>query len=295
VSETSSSSPVFYDPRGRRRRHARRTYLAIGILATTLAVLFIASVLANPLLPRLNLRPLPNLPHATDIQPGPGKFYLQLRVRPKQRRQKSSCKKRYRKPGDSVKAFGAYFDHSTAGLYTFAAPASFSAKQLAIGFYINWDESSFASLERNLDHLDWVVPQWVYIRDNNPGEGPLQTEIDAKALNLIREKRPQTQVLPMIQNLNDEEWQKDVLARAVGDEESRQRLINALAQFVEQNKFAGVCVDFEEVTKETQPNLLLFMQELHAAFQPHGWSLCRPFPSATRIGITATTRRPRTI
>src|SRR5712691_11250748 len=111
------SSPVFYDPRGRRWRHVKRTYLALGVIITTLAAIFIASVLSNPLLPRFNPRPLPSLPHAKDLKP----------IAP---------------PPTNT-----------------PLPASFSSKSLAIGFYINWDESSLSSLQRNLDHLDWVVPQ----------------------------------------------------------------------------------------------------------------------------------------
>ena len=67
----SSNSPVFFDPRGRRWRRVRRTYLALGIAVTAITGIFIASVLANPLLPRLNLRQLQNLPRATDIKPQP--------------------------------------------------------------------------------------------------------------------------------------------------------------------------------------------------------------------------------
>src|SRR5207237_8694346 len=162
------------------------------------------------------------------------------------------------------------------------APASFNAKQLAIGFYIDWDESSYSSLERNLDHLDWVLPQWVHLVNAKPDERPIADELNdgqaLKALNLIRQKRPQTSILPMLQNLDDEKWEKDLLARAVGDEDSEQRLINALSEFVEQNKFAGVCVDFEEATKDMQPNLLRFMQELYAAFKPRGWIVAQAVP-----------------
>ena len=82
----------------------------------------------------------------------------------------------------------------------------------------------------------------------------------------------------MVQNLNDEKWEADVLAREVGDENSRQKLINALSEFVEQNKFAGVCIDFEEATKDTQPNLLRFMQELYAAFKSRGWIVAQAVP-----------------
>src|SRR5882672_9082788 len=71
MSEKLPNSPVFYDPRGRRWRHVRRTYLALGIAVTAITAIFIASVLANPLLPRLNLRPLQNLPRSSDIKPQP--------------------------------------------------------------------------------------------------------------------------------------------------------------------------------------------------------------------------------
>jgi len=71
------------------------------------------------------------------------------------------------------------------------------------------------------------------------------TEIDPPALDLIRETRPQIRILPMVQNLIDEKWDPELLARAVANDESRQRLIKALTTFVEQNKFGGVCIDLK--------------------------------------------------
>ncbi|HVS20307.1 MAG TPA: glycosyltransferase [Pyrinomonadaceae bacterium] len=273
------SSPVFYDPRGRRWRRVKRTYLALGVVVTALAAIFIASVLSNPLLPRFNLRPLPSLPHAKDLKPTapvlPAKNFRDLEAKKAQERLNDESKKTRMPPGQRAALLPIVPPPSNTPL---PAPASFSSKSLAIGFYINWDESSLSSLQRNLDHLDWVVPQWVHIVDSKNGSSPIETDIHAPALNLIREKRPQIQILPMVQNLNDEKWEKDVLARAVADEDSRQRLTSALTQFVEQNKFAGVCMDFEEPTKDTQPNLLRFMQELHAAFQARSWVVVQAVP-----------------
>src|SRR5437016_13205297 len=105
------------------------------------------------------------------------------------------------------------------------APASFGAKQLTIGFYIDWDESSYSSLERNLNSLDWVMPQWVHLVPAKPGESPIADDITGtdvsemehsqalKALNLVRQRRPQISIIPMVQNLNDEKWSADLLAR----------------------------------------------------------------------------------
>jgi spore germination protein YaaH len=143
---------------------------------------------------------------------------------------------------------------------------------------VNWDESSYASLKRNLDHLDWVITEWAHLQDSPNQTNPLATQIDAPALNLIRLTRPQIQVLPMVQNLVDEKWNSELLARAVADEPSRQTLVNNLLSFVTDNKFAGICVDFEEPTAATRPNLLTFMQELHAAFQARGLAVAQAFP-----------------
>jgi cellulose synthase/poly-beta-1,6-N-acetylglucosamine synthase-like glycosyltransferase/peptidoglycan/xylan/chitin deacetylase (PgdA/CDA1 family)/spore germination protein YaaH len=272
------SSPVFYDPRGRRWRHVRRTYLALGIAVTAITAVFIASVLANPLLPRLNLRPLQNLPRSSDIKPQPPAILPNAREA-KAKKAQDLLREELAKTRVVPARRSELTPIVPAPVNTpLPAPASFTAKQLAIGFYINWDESSYASLERNLDHLDWVVAQWAHLVDSKNGSNPLSLELDAKALNLIRERRPQTSIIPMVQNLSDEKWETDVLARAVADEPSRQRLVTALSQFVEENKFAGICVDFEEPGRDIQPNLLKFMQELHAAFQTRGWLVLQAVP-----------------
>lgn len=66
--EKQSSSPVFYDPRGRRWKRVRRTWLALAIFVTIIVAIFIASVLANPSLAPPTLRPLKNL---GEIKPKP--------------------------------------------------------------------------------------------------------------------------------------------------------------------------------------------------------------------------------
>jgi cellulose synthase/poly-beta-1,6-N-acetylglucosamine synthase-like glycosyltransferase/peptidoglycan/xylan/chitin deacetylase (PgdA/CDA1 family)/spore germination protein YaaH len=251
----------------------RRTYLALAVVVTTVAAIFIASVVVKPQLPLFPLRPVPALP-----KPKPPVLTLNAREQ-KANKAQAELQKALAQTRVVPSRRSELMPIVPAPLSTpLPAPLSFTSKQLAIGFYINWDESSYASLERNLDHLDWVVAQWAHIVDVKSGNSPIEVELDAKALNLIRQQRPQTSILPMIQNLNDEKWENDVLARAVADEDSRQRLIAALSQFVEQNKFAGICVDFEEPTKETQPNLLRFMQELYAAFRPHGWIVVQAVP-----------------
>jgi cellulose synthase/poly-beta-1,6-N-acetylglucosamine synthase-like glycosyltransferase/peptidoglycan/xylan/chitin deacetylase (PgdA/CDA1 family)/spore germination protein YaaH len=256
--------------------------LAIGVLATIVAGIFIASVLANPFLPTPSLRPLQNLPRASDIKPQPRQEMPTAREakakKAQQDLQKELAKTRV-VPGRRPELMQIAPPPAGTPL---PKPASFGARDLTVGFYIDWDESSFSSLERNLQSLDWVMPQWAHLVNAKPGESPLANELNdpqaIKALNLIREKRPDLAIIPMVQNLTDETWEKKLLADAVADEPTRQRLIDAITSFVEQNKFAGICLDFEEPAPETQPNLLKFVQELHAQFKPRGWVLTQAVP-----------------
>ncbi len=272
-----SNTPVFFDPAGRRWRRTRRLGLAFAVLFTSLAAIFIASVLANPLLPHLNLRPLAALPHISDIKP---KSLSAVR-NPSVQKAKHAAAALRRELAKTKRVLPATRATQTALVPAPATPAlppSNPNKPLAIGFYVNWDESSYASLKRNLDQLDWVITEWAHLQENSDASSPLVTQVDAPALNLIRLTRPQVRILPMVQNLVNEKWNSDLLARSVGDEGARQRLVNTLLQFVTENKFAGICVDFEEPTAATRPNLLTFMQELHAAFGAQGLTVAEAVP-----------------
>ena len=82
----------------------------------------------------------------------------------------------------------------------------------------------------------------------------------------------------MIHNSNEGKWDSAALAHAVAGDAARRRLLEGLIQFVDQNGFGGVCIDFEEVPATSQANLLHFMQELHSSFQSRGWIVAHAVP-----------------
>lgn len=272
----TTEPPVFFDPRGRRWRRVKRTWLSLAVIITTLAAIFVISVIINPLLPRLNLPSAKSLPHAKD---------LKLKLLPpapreqKARRAEAELRRELQKanivPGQKPAQMHIAPAPSAPSLPLAPTGSSPEAKSLAIGFYVNWDDSSYASLKRNLTHLDWVVPEWVRLKD---GPDPIVRDIDPRALDLIRRERPSTLILPLVQNYQNEEWNSELLARAVGDEQARQRLIASLTQLVAENNFAGVCIDLEEVPPASQAALYSFMQELHAAFRARGLVVAQAVP-----------------
>jgi peptidoglycan-N-acetylglucosamine deacetylase len=259
---------VFHDPAGKRRRHVRRLGLTVAVLVSTLAAVFVASILINPILPRLDLKQVAALPKAGDVRlPLPPALVSRREVRAK----RAAAELRR-----ATKASVAVPPESKA--VARPAPSSVAGpdpKPLALGFYVNWDDSSYQSLKRHLDRLDRVVPEWIRLQ---AGDQPVVGEIDARALELIRRTKPQTPIIPMIHNSKGGKWEPTTLAAAVADDGARQRLIDGLTQFVSVNNFQGVCVDFEEVPESSQPHLLKFMRQLHAAFQPRRWAVMQAVP-----------------
>jgi cellulose synthase/poly-beta-1,6-N-acetylglucosamine synthase-like glycosyltransferase/peptidoglycan/xylan/chitin deacetylase (PgdA/CDA1 family)/spore germination protein YaaH len=268
-----ASSPVFYDPAGRRWRKVRRAWLVLAVLITALVVVFITSVLVNPLLPHFNLRPVAALPHPKDLKPK----QLTVLTNPREHKAKQAREALREALAKTKNVIPAQKPVQTAPLPgPPVQPTVKSAERpLSIGFYVNWDESSYASLKRNLDQLDWVVAEWSHLQDN---DHPLAINVDVPALNLIRADHPQTRVLPMVQNLKNEKWDSELLAHWIRDEPSRQQLIQAITTFVEQNNFGGACIDFEEPPVSAQSNLLTFIQEIHAAFAARHWILTQAVP-----------------
>lgn len=254
----------------------RRFGWLFGAAITLLVVTFVASVLINPVLPRLDLRQVAALPNATDTRLQPPVIVTN---RPQQRalRANAALQRTLAKtpavPGRRPSQIKVAPPKPNIPIIQPLLPNG--AKPLAIGFYVNWDDSSYQSLKRNLAEMDWVVPEWLRLQ---AGANPIAQEIDPRALDLIRRTRPALPILPMIHNSKEGKWESATLAAQIADEAARTRLINGLVQFVADNRFQGVCIDFEEVPQGSQPKLLQFMQALHATFREHNWIVTQAIP-----------------
>ncbi len=259
-----SEGPVFFDPRGQRQRHVRGTTWFFAGLTTVLAVVGVASVLIHPLLPDLGLRHLPGMPHAADVHPLPAPPAPPTAAAQRARRAQLELAKVRKK----IQAPAARAQPAQPTTPPTPHP-------LAIGFYVNWDDSSYESLHRHLASLDEVVPEWLRLQD---GPQPLVPEIEPRALTLIRRDKPQVPILPMLHNSKQGKWDPMALVHAVKDASHRAALVEALVAFTRQNGFAGVVLDFEEVPEASQANLLAFVNELHAAFAAHGWLVEQALP-----------------
>lgn len=259
-------NPIFFDPTGRRAIHVSRVVLFAGVLSTLLAAACAISLFVWPSMVGLHIGEHNRTRHALanvkaadpELLKPAAKLAAEVRAR--------------------QKLLHPPRTHAGKAASAHAPPPSLdkpAGRPLAIGFYVNWDDSSYASLKRTLPTLDWVIPTWMSV------SGPdmaLHTSVDAKALNLIRSKKPSTPILPLLQNAANTQWDGPGLARMLADPALRQARIAQIVSFLAANRFQGVTVDFEEVPTEAQPDFKAFLSELSDAFGPHGWGIVLSVP-----------------
>ena len=229
--------PVFYEPKGKRWKRIRLIGLSAGVIVCAFLGIFLCSLFITPYLPDFRIRAKTILPQGSEQTVIP------------------------------VEVADSEIPANTA--------EKSSARPKTIAFYVNYDDTSYASLKRNIQNIDWFAPEWMRLQDS--GES-LVLDFDPKALELIHKEKPSMPILPLVQNYKDEVWNSEILARAVATKESRQKLIDALSKVVEDNKFAGLTVDLEEVPKASQANLFEFMKSLYVAFHARGWMVAQAVP-----------------
>src|SRR5262245_11195285 len=256
-----NSHQVFYDPKGRRKKGIRFTWIVICISVTALAASFIIRIITLPAMPQLNLNQVNNSSIVSEIN---NQEQKEQEIAPNR-----TLTKHRRRPFPFENAF-----MSEKASFT-ASQRNADPKPIAIGFYVNWDNSSYLSLERNLAELDLLVPQWLRIEDS---AAQVVLETDKKARELIRRKKSHLPIIPMIQNSKGGEWDVTALVHAIENKANREKLIATLARLIADNKWQGICIDFEKVPKDAQPNLLRFMRELHDLSNQQGWLVIQAVP-----------------
>ncbi|MHA6722685.1 glycosyltransferase [Sphingomonas sp. RS2018] len=225
--------PIFLDPTGRRGRWAKRI-LAIAILLILLGGVIFASTLVSVPRGRDLALPLPQ-PHAAAMRGTPPRHGL------------------------------------AAWLPRIKAPAASSP--LSVGFYVPGDESSIASLRRNVAALDWVVPATVTITGR---KHDLTVDPDPAFARMIAAMPHPPRVLPMVQNYDRGTWDGAAAAALFADPAARAQMIARLAAVAARPGNGGLVLDFEALPTTAMPRYLAFIRVLRAAL-----------PAGRQLAVTA--------
>jgi peptidoglycan-N-acetylglucosamine deacetylase len=277
----SITPPVFHDVTGRRWRRIRRVALVIGALTTLAAAAIVTGILVPPILPALadNFRVKRNLTVAPRF------------VTTRRDRERLAAKRRLfialerRRPALAVHSpflpvrqrIAELRRDAAAVLDSKGSPSGSSAANSpavrgeVAGFYVNWDDNSFASFKAHAAALDWVVCEWGFL---TPRGDSVSLAIDRKVL-YVAQRQPaghRPRVLLMLGNFDSRAKLFDAvrLRALLGSQRARASVIAQLLTAVEQYGLAGVTLDFEEVPSDLDGAVASFAEQLHTALQSKG-------------------------
>ncbi len=145
------------------------------------------------------------------------------------------------------------------------------AQPIMAGFYVNWDENSYASLDRNIKKLDWVVGEWAFV---DPSGDSLRIGIDRKVIERDTVEppghRPQLIILVSNYETGARDFRAGALNRLLGRPASRAKAIAQLRSTVRAFGLGGVLIDFEvgPGAADIHEPSLAFTRQLRSVLEP---------------------------
>jgi cellulose synthase/poly-beta-1,6-N-acetylglucosamine synthase-like glycosyltransferase/peptidoglycan/xylan/chitin deacetylase (PgdA/CDA1 family)/spore germination protein YaaH len=239
---------VFHDPKGRRWPRLRRTLVLLGIFVFLAIILFVQALYVSPQL---------RLPASVRRLKG------QLKALQMATQKQNAAEK------ETDQSWLKFYPTTAAGQERIAKLREMvhtrkdKFSEIRLGFYENWDENSYTSLEKHADQLTHVCPDWMTITD---GLGTLKVDADARVEHLAAAKG--LVLMPLLSNDVDDVWQPEAVeGLAMGpDDRKNQFIVNLLSQ-LESAKAGGVVIDWEELDpahkKEITDLLIKMADALH--------------------------------
>ena len=219
--------PIFYDEQRRRWRRTSRVLEISGAIFTLLVITFFISILISPRLP------VPLLPtNRSMLHPviEKGRTRITLKRTGRQRR---------------VESLGQM-------------PETYDPLRAA--FYVSWDPTSLAALQQHFRDIDLLIPERLH---SITASGRLDVEADPKLaawLQTLQQQNPPIKIptMPLLNNSDGTNWLTDEMAAMLKDPAARQHLSDQAVQYLAQNHYAGMVVDFEEIPEKSQKDFSRF-------------------------------------
>lgn len=129
------------------------------------------------------------------------------------------------------------------------------------GYYVTYDDTSFESLQQNVQQLDIVSPYFYHLTPS----GTIKSFAEPETTQFLQSNG--VKVVPLIQN--ESRWGE--FTKTLETPEKRDAVVSLLVDLVESNGYDGIHIDFEAVNESDRDLLSDFMRRLDLAFSPRGW------------------------
>jgi peptidoglycan-N-acetylglucosamine deacetylase len=248
--------PVFFDPDQKRWPRLRRGIFAAAFACSVLAGVLILGILVNPVLPALDLPSASLLPRASHLAPPRAEPLLPATPRTlRLAKQRLELERRQRRQGvERVRG---------------TTPSGARAP-VSIGFFVNWDDSSFNSLKENLSGLDLLVCEWLHLAS---ADGSLLEDNPAREAQVaayVRQRRPDLPIMPLVNNCEGTTWDAAKVGALSRNPAARARFTEQALAFVQRGHYRGLSLDLEEVPRVAYPGFYRLVEEVGRAFHGAG-------------------------
>ena len=262
MAEPPVQSFIFYDPSGKRWTRFQRAVQTFGIAFFLLLAVFVLALFANYKLPAIGL------PEAQLGTPAQTEVRSIVRGEKVERNIPFKTQRDMRKDARDLK----YVRSSSPVMNPKKAAVVGEGRPYVFGFYVNWDPASIVSLRINLAHLTHLVPEWFILQNAN---GDIDDQSDPTVVTIARQAN--LPIIPMLTNYRDS-WQGGDVRTILRSADRRKTMIDNIVSNLEEHKFQGINIDFEELKNGDRANLITFMTELKARLGPLGLLVTQDAP-----------------
>ncbi len=253
---------VFYDPTGKRWKRFSRALQTAGIGSFLLVVAFLLALFANYKLPAIGL------PQTQIATPAQEEVRSIVRGEKVARNVPFKAQRDMRHDAHDLK----YVRSASPVMHPKQAAKIAEGKPYVFGFYVNWDNSSIVSLRINLAHLTHLLPEWFVLQN---AAGDIDDQSDETVTVIARQAN--LPIIAMLTNYRDG-WQAEDVRRILKSPELRHTLVDNIVSNLQEHKFQGINIDFEELKKPDSAALVQFMTEVKARLGPMGFLVTEDVP-----------------
>ncbi|HUD91079.1 glycosyltransferase [Sphingobium sp.] len=215
--------PIFYDASGRRRRLTLPALSLALIAMLVAAIAFAVTIVDVPVPPAVPLR--------------------------MERPQPESIGQRLNHLGASLRKLAGWLPTASHGG---------AIHPVNVAFYVPWDDASRASLRQHVADIDWVAPALISVT------GPthaLHLTADPAFTAIIKAARHRPQIMPVVQNVADGDWDGRGTAALLHDRAARTRWLEQLLPYLKKLRASGVVFDLEALPASAQHDYPAFLRQ----------------------------------
>lgn len=155
------------------------------------------------------------------------------------------------------------------------ASTRMDAGMIRAAFYVPWDASSQIDLARHGSKLNMIFPEWYFVDTIHP---TIDNRMDSASLGYMR--KCGLKILPIFSNYNSSKnaFDRKLIQPILRNAAIQEVFIDHLVLLLKQNGFAGINIDFEELTTEDNSFFVQFERKLRSRFQKDSLLLTTDIP-----------------